>query len=165
MDWSMIGAVGEVLGAVAVVLSVAYLARQVQENSRAAQSTQYHRINQETISFAEGIAHQNEWSDIVFRGFVDRESLTPPEILRFNAGMLGIFRAWEARFWHAREGGVHDWGAQGNLRMMIDVLGYPGAQRYWHDRGHWFSEEFKAEVDGILESAEPNMLRSYGIDV
>ena len=76
-----------------------------------------------------------------------------------------FFRAWEARFWHAREGGVLDWGAYGNLRMMIDVLGYPGAQRYWQDRGHWFSEEFRVEVDAILENAEPTMLRSYGMDV
>jgi hypothetical protein len=48
---------------------------------------------------------------------------------------------------------------------VIDVLGYPGAQRYWSDRGHWFSEESRAEVDTIIEGAEPTMLRSYGLDV
>ncbi len=171
MNWTMIGAMGELLGALAVVVSLIYLARQVKESAGAeqrtlgaAQRTQYFQLNTEIANFADGISHEDEWSDILFRGFVDRTSLSPKEIFRFNAGMLGLFRAWEARFEYAREGSVHDWGAEGHKAMMIDVLGYPGAQSYWKDRAGWFSKDFRVEVDGILESAEPTMLRSYGLE-
>lgn len=165
MNWTMIGAMGDLLSAVAVVVSLVYVARRVKENSRAAQRTQYFQLNTEIATFADGVSREDEYSDIVFRGLADRPSLSPKEIFRFNSGMLGLFRAWEARFEYAREGSVHDWGAEGHRAMMVDVLGYPGAQTYWKDRAQWFSKDFRAEVDSILEHAEPTMLRSYGLDV
>jgi len=98
MDWTMIGAVGELLGAVAVVVSLIYVARQVRDSSNAAQRAHYLELNREITNFADGIAREDEWSDIVYRGFIDRSTLTPKEILRFNAGVLGVFRSWEAVF-------------------------------------------------------------------
>jgi hypothetical protein len=165
MDWDMIGAVGELLGAVAVVISLLYVARQVRDSSNAAQRAHYLELNREITNFADGIAREDEWSDIVFRGFVDRSSLAPKEILRFNAGVLGIFRSWEAVFHASREDEVLEWGAEGLRSSMVDILGYPGVQAYWADRQHWFSSDFRAEVNLILGSAEPTLLRSYGLDV
>ena len=165
MDWTVVGALGELLGAVAVVVSLVYLARQVRESSRAAQRVQYFELNREFTSFGDGIAREDEWSDIVYRGFVDRSSLEPKEILRFNSGMLGVFRSWEAVFEYSREGQVHEWGAEGLHSTMADVLGCPGVQAYWMDRQHWFSTDFRAVVNDMLEDVEPTMLRSYGLDV
>jgi hypothetical protein len=116
MDWVVIGAVGEMLGAVAVVISLAYVARQVRDSFDAAHRAHYLELNRETIIVAGGIARHDEWSDTVFRGFVGRSSLSPEEILRSNAGVLGVFRSWEAVFRSSREASVLAWGPRAFAR-------------------------------------------------
>ena len=41
MDWAMLGAIGELLGAAGVIFSLLYLARQIKESSRGEQRTRY----------------------------------------------------------------------------------------------------------------------------
>jgi hypothetical protein len=163
VNWTMIGASGEVLGALAVVLSLIYLARQVRDSSCQEQRAQYFELNKEAVAFADAIAGDGEWADILLRGFLDRASLTPTEAFRFNAGLLGLFRAYEALFLYYREGGVHDWGAESFRSTMLDIVGFAGVQIYWKDRKHWFSEEFQKEVAALIAIAEPRMLESYGL--
>ena len=45
MDWEAIGAVGEVLGALAVLASLIYLARQIRQNTQMMKSTVRQQIN------------------------------------------------------------------------------------------------------------------------
>lgn len=56
MDWSMVGAVGEVIGAVAVVASLVYVGRQVRHNTEAARSAVLHELTSQAHSFAMSIA-------------------------------------------------------------------------------------------------------------
>ena len=163
MNWTMIGAVGEVLGAIAVVLTLLYLARQVRDSSRQEQRAQYFQLNKEAVAFADGAARDPEWADVLLRGFQDRSALSSTEIFRFYAGLFGLFRAYEALFLYYQEGGVHDWGAESFRSTMLDIVGMPGVQAYWDDRKHWFSSEFQTEVAGLIELAAPRMLDTYGV--
>jgi hypothetical protein len=163
MNWTMIGAIGEVLGAIAVVFSLIYLARQVRDSSRQEQRTQYFELNKEAVAFADGIARDPEWANILLRGFQDRSALTSIEIFRFNAGLLGLFRAYEALFLYYKEGGVHEWGAESFRSTMLDIVGMPGVQTYWGDREHWFTNEFRSEVADLIREAVPRMMESYAL--
>jgi hypothetical protein len=163
MNWTMIGAFGEVLGAIAVVFSLIYLARQVRDSSLQEQRTQYFELSKEAVAFADGIARDPGWADILLRGFQDRSALTPNEIFRFNAGLLGLFRAYEALFLYYKEGGIHDWGAESFRSTMLDIVGMPGVQTYWKDREHWFTNEFRKEVADLIGQAVPRMLASYAL--
>jgi len=48
VDWQMIGAIGEVLGAAAVVVTLFYLAREVREASREAQRNRWSDLNNDS---------------------------------------------------------------------------------------------------------------------
>ena len=161
MNWDMVGALAELGGAVAVVASLLYLARQVRDSSLQSQRNRYFQLNREAMGFAEAMAHHKDWGELAFRGVTDRDSLGPSEAMRFNSGVLQIFRTYEAMYHYSLEGGVHDWGAGGLQAMMTDVIGLPGIQRYWADRKHWFSPEFRAEVDRLLPLTTATMLDSY----
>jgi len=50
MDWTAIGALGEIIGAVAVVLSLVYVARQVQANTSAVRSAAYTSVASDVAS-------------------------------------------------------------------------------------------------------------------
>lgn len=153
MDWSMIGALGEVIGAIAVVATLFYLARQIRDTARQDRRGQYSQLNRDFLQLPGAIANDESFSDVFFRGAVDPESLNPSERARFYSGVLITFRSIEALFHFHREGSVADWGAASHRATMIDLLGMPGFRKYWIDRRHWFSEEFQREVDQWLSES------------
>jgi hypothetical protein len=149
----MIGAVGEIVGAGAVVLTLGYLARQIRDGAREAQRNRWSALNHEITRTADSWAGDTEVADVVFRGLTDPESLQPHEAFRLYSSLHRFFRAWEAAFEYSREGGLHQWGAESVTAMMTDFMGLPGAQAYWRNRRRWFSSAFQAEVDSRLGKA------------
>ncbi len=160
----MVGAIGELVGAAAVVLTLVYLARQVGQASEEAQRNRFGNLNDEISRVADSWGRDSELSDIVFRGLHDPLSLNPHEAFRFNSSAFRMFKAWESVFQYSREGGVHQWGADGFHTTMTDLLGLPGMQKYWADRRHWFSPIFVEEVERLLPTATPVMAESYRRD-
>ncbi len=150
MDWTMIGALGEVIGAIAVVVTLFYLARQIRDTALQDRRGQYSQLNRDFLQLPSAIANDESFSDVFFRGATDPASLSQSERARFYSGVLITFRSIEALFHFHREGSVADWGAASHRATMIDLLGMPGFRTYWIDRRHWFSEEFQREVDQWL---------------
>ena len=161
MNWQMIGAIGEVVGALAVVLTLFYLARQVREASREARRDRWSKLSSEFSGWSDGFASDKEFSNIMFRGFRDISTLEPVEVFRLYASLFRFFRAWEALFECSREGGVHQEGAEALGRTTTDLLGFPGIQVYWAERCHWFTSAFRIHVDGLLKNAGPDLAASY----
>lgn len=156
MDWNVIGALGEVVGAVAVVITLFYLARQIREGAHQDRREQYSQLNRDFLQLPIAVASDESFAEVFFRGAVDPASLSQSERARFYSGVLITFRSIEALFHFHRDGGVADWGAASHRATMIDLLGMPGFQKYWTDRRHWFSQEFQREVDKWL--SEPTNL-------
>ena len=161
MNWDMIGSFSELVGAIAVVLTLFYLANQVREASRESRRNRYDKLNSELTHVADAWSGNTDLSDIMFRGFSDLESLSPQETFRFYSSLFRLFRAWEALFQDSLEGTVEQWGAEAARRNLVDILGFPGVKDYWQDRAHWYSDKFQAEVNSLLKKARPVMLDAY----
>lgn len=164
MDWNMVGALGEVVGAAAVVVTLFYLARQIRESARQDRREQYSQLNRDFLQLPNAIANDESFAEVFFRGTVEPASLSQSERARFYSGVLITFRSIEALFHYHREGSVADWGAASHRATMIDLLGMPGFQRYWTDRRHWFSEEFQREVDKWLSETTKLPLVDQPVD-
>jgi len=67
MNWDAIGALGEVLGAIAVLATLYYLARQIRQSTVATRISNYHDAQQQLWSAAESIA-----TDAVLSGEISR---------------------------------------------------------------------------------------------
>ena len=65
MNWDMMGALGELVGAVAVVLTLSYLAHQVREASKEAQRNRWGDLNSEISRVADSWGGNDELSEIV----------------------------------------------------------------------------------------------------
>ena len=157
----MIGALGEVAGAVAVVVTLVYLARQIRDSARQDRRAQYVQLNRDFLQISSAIAHDESFADVFFRGALDPSSLSPSERGRFNSSVVMMFRALEAMFHFHGEGGIDDWGADSTRATMTDFMGLPGMQQYWTDRRHWYSPGFQKEVDQWLSKASESTLPRY----
>lgn len=101
MNWEAIVAIVEVVGLLAVVLSLVYLAIQVRQNSQlinqntfVARSAMVHETSVFYARFFELIADNSELANIFRRG-IDSDELDPDEITRFEALLEVYFTSLE----------------------------------------------------------------------
>jgi hypothetical protein len=164
MHWDVVAALSQLAGAIAVVATLYYLARQVRESSKEARRNRWCELHNEISRVADSWAENDRLSDVVYRGFIDYGSLTPQERFRFYSSLFRLLRSFEALFQYSREGGVYGWGAEGFRKTMADILGFPGTKTYWDHRRHWYSREFQAEVDLLIGGARAVAREAYESD-
>ncbi len=84
MNWDAIGAIGEILGAIAVLITLAYLAIQIRQNTQSVATSVYESAMSGFNEVNRYISVNAELSSIVRRGSVDPSSLNEEERFRFN---------------------------------------------------------------------------------
>ena len=160
MNWEAISAIGQIVGALAVVISLIYLAREIRSNARSARVASERSLVQMLIQFTQQLAEHPHLSELFYRGIHDFESLEGAERMRFSALIVQLFRLYEETYYGQSEGHVaaRIWRqAEAPLR---DFSGYPGVQAWWRSRSHWFGEDFANLVNQLQRTAKPPRL--YG---
>ena len=153
MDWTMIGAVGEIVGGAGVILTLFYLARQLRSASIESQRSRYGELTTSMSTVADSWSHDGDLAALMLRGFRDPSTLDSAETFRFYTSLYRAMKAWEAFYYYSREGAIHDWGWDGIRATMTSFMAYPGMKIYWATRRDWFSREFQEEVDRVALAA------------
>ena len=157
MNWQAVGAVGELIGGIAVVLSLIYIAmqmrqntRQIGENTLALQLASRDRA-QQSFSRWRQLVGDSSMSDLYLRGCRDYEGLAAPERFRFGLVLQELFFAFEGMFQqvHVSVYPRSAWeAAQG--KELCALLGQPGARAWFERNRHQFLPEFAAEMDRLM---------------
>jgi len=154
MNWDAIGAIGEVLGAAGVIMSLLYLARQIRGEARAKRAATVHELSQAFTGFLKTVATSPDLANVYFRGISDFSSLKGDELVRFS-GLLGyLFRIYEDNYYQWTEGNLDPRIWQGFESPIDDILALQGVQAWWKTRSHWYSEELRALVEKKISEAE-----------
>jgi len=163
LDWTVVGAIGEILGAAGVIFSLLYLGRQIRSASIQERRSRYEAALDMSVAWSQSLSTDADLAGVTLRGMLQGpDSLDPDERLRFYAGLLTPFRAYErvAHYW--AEGAVDDWGKDIFDRVFRDLLSLPGIRQYWADRRHWFSPLAQTSIDALVaEATGDGMLGSY----
>jgi hypothetical protein len=152
MNWDMVTALAAIIGTIAVVASLLYVAQQVKEATRQRKVESYHALLGEVNEgFAKLLAQDHAISDIWWRASKGLEALTDAERVRYF-GMLGVlFRSWERAFHYRGVGESEDWRAEVVTKSMTDVTMSRGVQEYWALRRRWYTEDFQHWVDDKIK--------------
>jgi hypothetical protein len=100
MNWEAIGAVGEIIGAAAVVATLGYLAFQTRQSNKLARSEAVLKLFAENRAHRNALAQDRELSEIMMKG-LGGEKLTEIEKFRFQARMdssLSLFESVYSQF-------------------------------------------------------------------
>lgn len=149
MNWEAIGAVGEVIGAVAVVASLIYLAGQVRHNNKLAKNNSLQTVLQSEMNFASIIMDNAELWDRIICGetFTDREERRKATIL-YNMYILDSAN----RFYQYKTGYLDNQNWEGRRQTLHSIVRWPLFE-VWRDSlgasGH--SQEFLNLIDEIRE--------------
>lgn len=158
MDWSSVGAIGNLLGAGGVVVSLVYLSRQIQHQVREARVTAVHTLTENFRGFLQGLAESEELAQIWMRGINDFGALAPVEKLRLSSALGNAFRIFDTLYNYYIEG-IIDAVAWKTLEAPVDdLIAYVGIQAWWNTRRHWYSEPYQARItEKIARRATPRL--------
>ena len=163
MNWDALGAVGEIVGAVGVVATLAYLAVQIRTNNTW-QKRQGFRDALKML--AEAIAPIGENSAFYNRGCDRYDELDEDERLQFHVLITNKYAAFELFFDFHKSQDIKDEAIDGAKRWMRSDFARPGVRAWWDDVGRQtFSVDFHAEVDKAVEEVvtEAIALEEHGV--
>jgi hypothetical protein len=87
-----LGNLGEFIGAVGVVISLIYLARQMIQNTTSVRAASFNSMVQNSIRLLEHSFIDSEFAAFLHRAEDDPASLSPEERVRWDAYMTAVFR-------------------------------------------------------------------------
>ncbi len=90
MNWDAIGAIGEVVGGVAVIATLLYLAVQIRQNARSVRNAASLSVNEGLAEINRRVSNDPEFADLWLRGRKDYRGLTDVERMRFASYALDI---------------------------------------------------------------------------
>ena len=96
MNWDAIGAIGEVVGALGVICTLAYLAVQIRQNTESVKTSTVQAMLEASASFSDLCASHEELGRIFITGIQSRSSLSKEEKVRFHYLMTSYIRRIEA---------------------------------------------------------------------
>jgi len=85
MNWEAISAVGQIVGAVGVIISVIYLALQVRSNARQTRLASMRSMSDAFNQWLQALAENAEFGDLYYRGMRDFASIEGADLPRFSA--------------------------------------------------------------------------------
>ena len=148
MNWDAVGAIGEIVGASAVVISLVYLAFQIRTQNRESRASSVHQVIDGYRSSI-GVLHEPEMADIWVQAMSDFDSLTESQRLRLVVYLTGAIRSFEDAYFQWREGRLEDEIWLGLIAPLVDVKSTSAFDRFWELRRHHFRPAFADYVDTL----------------
>jgi hypothetical protein len=162
MNWDAIGAVAEIAGVLAVVVSVLYLAKQVKVGNDLNRTNTFRSIFQGMAAYStEMFSPEN--AELMVKGYADFQSLTPVEKLRFENLLAHLFNYAEDSYNSAEVGLLgHDTIENWSWYMRTRLFPYQGVKDWWATYREGYPPDIRKWVDDVARDSDSSE-DAYGI--
>lgn len=155
MDWDAIGAIGEILGAAAVVISLIYLGAQIRQNSNWLKASVIESAGNRAAEMISLVAGNAELSRLVQLGLGGKTNeMTPDEKHRYCLLMQKAFRSNEVAFVHHKSGLLDSNNYEGIVTNLSVWTHSDLFDTWWENSYIIFNSEFVEMVNGLRSSRE-----------
>ena len=148
MNWDALGAIGEIVGAIAVVLTLGYFATQIRQSAKSSRQQSYHDLVTRRFDFFNRHVESADFTSIFING-MRGDPLDEIEAQRFTSSMLNFVSHVQDVYLQHRSGLVEDdvWIAE--RQYFSACMGLPGFVAWWHAATQYFLTEFVEEMKGV----------------
>lgn len=148
MDWTIAAAIAEVIGAIAVIISLIYLAIQIKAQTHEARLAGMHDIS---VGFRDLVADfgKPETAALYVRGLEGVDAFTDEELFQLITGAQRAFRLWEEAFYLHKEGRLDSENWDGMNRQLASFWSTEGFQYVWKIRQQYYGEDFVEMVNNL----------------
>ena len=157
MNWDAVGAIAELLGALGVIVSLAYLSVQIRQNtaqigehSRELRIAALDAIASSFSRFRDPLIRDPELAALWLKGIEDYGSLGPVERVRIGRLFQELFFAHQNTWTRFIEGATpeHVWRDQKGA--IAANLRHPGIRTWWSQTRAIYNDEFEEVVEAML---------------
>jgi hypothetical protein len=157
--WEAIGAIGETLSAIAVLITIGYLAVQIRQNTQAMKTSALRSVQDVVL-----LTEKNERYIGMLMKAQRSEKLSPEERAHLVERFLTIMRTFE-RIWQEHKlGAVSQDQFEQHLDLLRWALSMPEPCRMWEYMAQTFDPDFRAIVDAkVLADDAPtsSMVKAF----
>jgi hypothetical protein len=159
MNWDAISAIAEILGAIAVVVTLMYLAIQIRQSTKVARSATRQAIAESAERLGADLLENSGMAEIFVKHF-NGEELSAVENLRLQARCYRDMRHWENIHYQVSEGLVTNDQWSGFRKNLVALFTLPIYREYWENESEHYSEKFGAEVASIIVESQKNEMNA-----
>jgi hypothetical protein len=158
MNWDALGAIGEIVGALAVVVTLLYLARQTQNNAQALDATSSREFAYRLSEWHREVARDPELKRIMIKSVSpELEEYSDEEWFEFRFLAVSLFRIYETGFIHMNLNVGNREESENhvaNARSVIDS--FPAWKLFWDNEGSTgsFTSGFIEEVNSSTSKGD-----------
>lgn len=153
MNWEAIGAIAEGLGAIAVIMSVLYLAVQIRSQTRESRLAATRELASEFLDRTEHLFQDKELSNLNRVGIHDYMALADDDRVRVSLVWFNMVRVMEQQFLHTLHASIDARYLSSIKRSQKEFFDFPGVQTWWKLSTHSFDEDFRLHIDVLIEEA------------
>lgn len=149
-----LGNLGEFVGAIGVVISLVYLARQMHQNTISVRAASFNAMIQNSIRLLEHSFRDSEFAAFLARAEADPHQLTPQERVRWDSYMTAVFRHFGNLVFQSRVGALDEqmWTAyRADLKRHLQEESWVG---WYQEHRSVFSRSLTEQVEATLREIE-----------
>jgi hypothetical protein len=145
--------IAQLIGVVAVIVSLVYLAMQLRQNNKMIRLGTLHDISSLYVTCMLTISHDQESTDLWVKGLAQYDDLGPDQRSRFVFFAGATVRTLAEQFYQWEQGALDPSTWEGMKGLVEDFAQYPGFRAYWGLRGHQFSPGFRNYVETTIRNS------------
>jgi len=151
MNWNAIGAVGELLGALGVIVSLLYLSNQLRGSIRQARLDAVRAVQTEIGAVLRSLGASPPLANAYARGVKGWDHLeSEGEMMMLSCTYISMLRSYEELIRYRDQGLVDEWAWSSVDSLMKSLMSSKGFADWWSIRGAWFSSEFQRHVEAAV---------------
>jgi hypothetical protein len=160
MNWDAVGATAELLGAIGVIISLAYLAtqirqntRQIGEHSRELRISAIDSIASSFSRFRDPLIRDPELAAIWVRGIADYGNLDEVEEIRLGRLLQELFFAHQNTWSRYQEGATTEAAWLDHRRAIAANLDHPGIRTWWARTRAIYADDFERVIEELIRES------------
>ena len=142
MTIAELGSIGELLGSIAVFISLIYLAFQIRSSTDAARTSTYQSVVSDFSALNQSMSSTPDLSLMFVNALEDFSSLSADQKARVSQLFFMTFRNFENMYYQNRKGYLEEDLWIGWKRLMLTYYARPGFQTWWSIREDVYSQAF-----------------------
>jgi hypothetical protein len=150
MSLEQLGIVADIVGAIAIIVTLIYLSIQVKDSARASRSAAVTDATTAMQAFYQELGSNPATSKLFLDGLTHPDTLSKEAQFQYLMMMHSCFLGFQRSFFLAREGTL-DLALRDSIGTAMHAVNHlPGIHLYWRQRKGYFQPEFVEWVEGLL---------------
>lgn len=151
MNWEAVGAMGEIVGALAVFATLVYLAIQIRQNTRAVRAAALDSSIQAASLIRSDMFKSEELSQLFLLGNENPEDFNEVQRYRYRNLVSNMMWALWNFYSQSRYADLSQDSWESQKYVAARILNTPGGAWYWKNYSREFEDDFVEAVNQIVE--------------